>query len=213
VTCTNTQDVVDLGVSLANLPLPRGRRVAIVTNGGGAGVLAADEVIRNGLVPAEFPPELISALDEMLPPFWSRRNPLDMVASAGGDVGSRILRLVAECENVDSIIVLSVLGVPNLGAEVRPTGDDGGYAGYSPWETAFLGVVSEMMDRWEKPIINVPDTPLRGSAIKTCGRYTPVVLFSPGAAARALDRMAWYGEYRRALGNDGEAKDGTHDGR
>ena len=110
VTCTSTQDAVDLASSLAYLPLPKGRRVAVVTNGGGAGVLMADEVARNGLELAEFPPELIAAVDELLPSFWSRRNPLDMVATAGGDVGPRVLELVAGCDTVDAIVVLSVLG-------------------------------------------------------------------------------------------------------
>ena len=116
VTCTSTQEAVDLASSLAYLPLPKGRRVAVVTNGGGAGVLMADEVARNGLTLAEFPPELIAAVDELLPSFWSRRNPLDMVAMAGGDVGPRVLELVAGCDTVDAVVVLSVLGVPNTGA-------------------------------------------------------------------------------------------------
>ncbi len=197
VTCTTTQDVVDLGACLAYLPLPKGRRVAVVTNGGGAGVLTADEVARNGLVLAELPAELLAALDEILPPFWSRRNPLDMVASAGGDVGPRVLKLVAECEAVDALIVLSVLGVPNTGDEVRPTCDDGEYAGFSPWEMAFVKQVSELMEATGKPIINVPDIPIRGSLFDCGGRYAPIVLSSPQAAARALDRMEWYGAFRR----------------
>ena len=56
ITCTSTQEVVDLGTCLAYNPLPKGRRVAVVTNGGGAGVMAADEVARArpaaGRVPA-----------------------------------------------------------------------------------------------------------------------------------------------------------------
>jgi acyl-CoA synthetase (NDP forming) len=197
VTCTTTQELVDIGASFACLPLPRGRRVAIVTNGGGAGVLAADEVARNGLAPAEFPQELLEALDGILPPFWSRRNPLDMVASAGGEVGPRVLKLVAECDAVDAIIVLSVLGVPNTGNEVRPTSTEGDFAGFSPWETAFVQQVVELMESTGKPIINVPDTPIRGSLSNNGGRYSPIVLSSPQAAARTLDKMAWYAAFRR----------------
>ena len=197
VTCTTTQELVDIGASFAYLPLPKGRRVAIVTNGGGAGVLAADEVARNGLVPAEFPQELLDALDGILPPFWSRRNPLDMCASAGGDVGPRVLRLVAECDAVDAIIVLSVLWVPNTGDEVRPTSNEGDFAGFSPWETAFVQQVAELMESTGKPIINVPDTPIRGSVSNSGGRYAPIVLSSPQAAARTLDKMAWYSAYRQ----------------
>ncbi len=53
---TSPEEGIDLAVSLAHLPLPRGRRVAVVTLGGGWGVIAADEVARNGLVLADLPP-------------------------------------------------------------------------------------------------------------------------------------------------------------
>jgi acyl-CoA synthetase (NDP forming) len=204
VTCTSTQEAVDLASSLAYLPLPKGRRVAVVTNGGGAGVLMADEVARNGLSLAEFPPELIAAVDELLPSFWSRRNPMDMVAMAGGDVGPRVVELVAACDAVDAIVVLSVLGVPNTGAGVRAEGAEGEFAGLSPWETRFMQLVSDLMDKTGKPIINVPDTPIRGSLFDFGGRYAPVVLSSPATAGRVLDRMAWYAEYHRNHMPEGE---------
>ena len=204
VTCTSTQEAVDLASSLAYLPLPKGRRVAVVTNGGGAGVLMADEVARNGLTLAEFPPELIAAVDELLPSFWSRRNPLDMVATAGGDVGPRVLELVAGCDTVDAIVVLSVLGVPNTGAGTRAEGAEGEFAGLSPWETRFMQLVSDLIEKTGKPIINVPDTPIRGSLFDFGGRYAPVVLSSPAAAGLVLDRMAWYAEYHRNHLPEGE---------
>ena len=159
--------------------------------------MAADEVARHGLRLAEFPPELYAALDEILPPFWSKHNPLDMVASAGGDVGPRVLKLVAGCDAVDAIIVLSVLGVPSSGSDTRPRTDDGEYAGLSPWETNFIDLVADLMESTGKPIINVPDTPIRGSMFDRGRRYQPIVLTSPRSAALALDRMEWYAAHRR----------------
>ncbi len=47
--------------------------------------------------------------------------------------------------------------------EVRPTSTDGDFAGFSPWETAFCTAVAELMESTGKPIINVPDMPIRGS--------------------------------------------------
>lgn len=194
VTCTTTQEAVDLASSLAYLPLPQGRRVAILTNGGGAGVLMADEVARNGLQLADVPNDLIESLNEILPPFWSHRNPLDMCATAGGDIGPRALELVAACDSFDAIVVLSVLGVPNTGAGVRPGTPEGEFDSLSPWESRFMKKVSDLMEAIGKPIINVPDTPIRGSLFDFGGRYAPVVLSSPAAAGRVLDRMAWYAE-------------------
>jgi acyl-CoA synthetase (NDP forming) len=198
VTCTNTQEVVDIATCLAYNPVPRGRRVAVVTNGGGAGVMCADEVARHGLQLAEFPPDLYAALDEILPPFWSKQNPLDMVATGGGDVAPRVLKLVAECEAVDSIVVLSCLGVPNSGSEQRAVGATGEYLDLSPWETALMELVADLMETTGKPIINVPDLPMQKSVFDLGRRHRPIVLGTPQAAVRALDRMEWYGAYRRA---------------
>ena len=64
------------------------------------------------------------------------------------------------------------------------------------WETSFLEHVAVLMEDTGKPIINVPDHPVHGS-LPDLGRYSPVVLSSPRAAAHVLSRMAWYGSYRR----------------
>jgi acyl-CoA synthetase (NDP forming) len=196
VTCTSTQEVLDLGLAFSNLPLPKGRRIAVVTNGGGVGVLMADEVSRNGLTLAKYPASLFKEIDEILPPFYSRNNPLDMVASAGGDVGPTVLRAVAKCDEVDAIVVLSVIGVPNAGDDTRALGGDGSYIGFSHWETGFMQCVADLIDATGKPIINVPDVAMSTSTFDTGGRYSPIVLGSPRAAAQVLDRMAWYAEYR-----------------
>ena len=165
--------------------------------------MCSDEVARAGLQLADFPPELWVELDQMLPPFYSRHNPLDMVASAGGDVGPKIVSLVAECDTVDAVIVLSCLGVPSTGASERAAGsDDGEFAGLSVWETSFMAVMADLMEKTGKPIINVPDTPIRGSVFDFGRKYKTIVLGTPQAAARALDRMEWYGAYRRANGAD-----------
>jgi acyl-CoA synthetase (NDP forming) len=197
ITCSSSQEALDLTCALAHLPLPNGRRVGVITNGGGVGVLMADEIARHGLSLAELPPELIAELDEVLPPFWSRRNPMDLVASAGGDVAPRVLRAVAGCEAIDALVVMSVLGVADTGNDVRLATSVGDYEGLSFWESAFMQLVSELMERTGKPIINVPDNPLRASLYSFGERYSPVVLSSPAAAARALDRMAWYADYLR----------------
>ncbi len=197
VTCTTVQDVVDLGTCLAYLPLPRGRRVALITQGGGAGVRAADEVARFGLRLAELPAELYASLDAILPPFWSRRNPLDLVASAGGEVGPRVLKAVTECDAVDAVIVLSLLGVPTSATEDRAKTADGEFSGLIPWENSLLLHVADLMESTGKPILNVPDSPIRGSVFDFGKRYSPIVLSSPQSAALALDRMEWYSSHRR----------------
>ena len=197
VTCTSPGELVDLSACLAYLPLPRGRRVAVVTNGGGPGVLAADEVALNGLELAELPPGLMATLDELLPPFWSHSNPLDLVTAGFGDVGLRVVELLAECDAVDAVLALTFLGVPALRGATNDARSHGQYHGFGEWEERYLEHVVVLMEKTGKPIVNVPDHPVLGSILEYGDRYAPVILSSPQAAARALDRMAWYADYRR----------------
>jgi hypothetical protein len=197
VTCTSTEEVVDLGSCMAYLPLPKGRRIAIVTQGGGAGVIAADEVARHGLTLAELPRELYSALDPLLPAFWSKQNPLDLVASGGGEVAAKVLRAVAECDAVDAVMALSLVGVPAIADGDRDLTAAGEFAGLTSWEDSLLALVAELMESTGKPIINVPDSPIRGSVFDYGKKYRPIVLSSYRAAALALDRMEWYAAHLR----------------
>jgi acyl-CoA synthetase (NDP forming) len=194
VTCGTTQDLVDLGACLAQLPLPQGRRVAVITNGGGPGVLGADEVSLNGLELASLTPELIASLDEVLPPFWSKRNPLDLVAAGFGDHGFKALELVARADTVDAVMFLNFLGVPST-SEARERLASGEFEGFTPVEQAMLKKTAELMAETGKPIVHVPDVPVHGRVPRTAG-YTPVILASPRAAAQALGHMAWYAAYR-----------------
>ena len=207
VTCTSVQEALDLTTALANLPLPRGRRIAVVTNGGGAGVLAADEMGRQELSLVEPPAELLAELDGILPPFWSRRNPFDMVATAGGDIGPRVVAAVARCPEVDAVIVLSVLGVPNTGDEVRAQSSTGDYDDFSPWEQHFLDGVAALMEETGKPIINVPDLPIRRAVYDGDHPYSPVVVPTPRAAAFVIDRMVRYADWRARHTSDSRPKD------
>jgi acyl-CoA synthetase (NDP forming) len=197
VTCTSPQDVVDLGTCLAYLPLPKGRRIAIITQGGGAGVIASDEVARQGLKLAQLPPELYAELDPLLPPFWSRHNPLDLVASGGGDVALQVLRAVTECDEVDAVLALSILGVPAITSGDRKLTADGEFADLTGWEDSILALCAELMEKTGKPIIHVPDSAIKGSVFDYGRKYRPIVLSSYRAAAQALDRMEWYAAHRR----------------
>jgi hypothetical protein len=159
--------------------------------------MAADEVARHGLQLADLPAELYASFDPLLPPFWSKQNPLDTVASAGGDVMPKILRGVAECDAVDAIIMMSVLGIPTSAGGDREMGGHGEFLTLSPWEDSLMALIAELMEKTGKPIINVPDSPIRGSVFDYGKRYRPIVLSSARAAALALDRMEWYASYKR----------------
>ena len=196
---TGPDESFDLALCLSALPLPAGRRVAVMTLGGGWGVLAADEVARNDLELAPLEPHVLAALDEILPGYWSRSNPIDLVAATGSDLTERTLTVLAESEAVDAVVVLGILRSPSTGwtSDVAPedASSDQCGDGFSLAECAFLERVSELMERTGKPIINVPLRPLETATFATAGRHTPVILYSPVAAVRALAAMAWYREH------------------
>ena len=76
------EELFDCAELTAKQPRPAGPRLAIITNGGGPGVMAIDALARYGLEPTELSRETILALDSILPSCWSRRNPVDILGSA-----------------------------------------------------------------------------------------------------------------------------------
>lgn len=95
-------------------PLARGR-VGIVTNGGGAGVLAVDELIDRGCALAELTPQTLAILEAALPGNWSRANPVDIIGDAGAERYIAAVRAVADDPGVDVVLVMNcptALAVP-----------------------------------------------------------------------------------------------------
>ena len=79
----------------------------ILTNGGGAGVLAADRLAGLDGRMAELSPDLLGALDAVLPPTWSRANPVDIIGDAGPDRYAAALRPLLADRGADAILVLN----------------------------------------------------------------------------------------------------------
>jgi acetyl coenzyme A synthetase (ADP forming)-like protein len=102
------EELFDVAALLANQPLPRGRRVAIVTNAGGPAILAADACAANGLELAVLSAETAKTLREILPAAASFANPIDMIASATADQYSKVLRAVCADPAVDSVITIYI---------------------------------------------------------------------------------------------------------
>lgn len=99
-------------------PLPKGKRVAIMTNAGGPGVLTADEIDKRGLKLANLEEKTIEELRSFLPPMAAVKNPVDMIASARGEDYYRTAKALLEDPNVDMLIAICV--VPTF-AGMTPT--------------------------------------------------------------------------------------------
>ena len=100
----------------ANCPIPKGDRVAIITNSGGPGIMATDAICENGMQMAQITEETKSKLRSFLPAAASVKNPIDMIASAPIEHYQQTLETVIADENVDMIMViyLPFLGLKDI---------------------------------------------------------------------------------------------------
>src|SRR5213075_2062567 len=78
-------DLFYMAEVLAKQPRPRGNRLTILTNAGGPGVLATDALVGEGGQLATLSEQTIKSFNELLPPHWSRGNPVDLLGDAGAD--------------------------------------------------------------------------------------------------------------------------------
>jgi acetate---CoA ligase (ADP-forming) len=105
---SSMEEMFTLAQALSSQPVPKGNRIAIVTNAGGPGILCTDAVIGAGLTLAELQPKTRQALAKVLPPEASTANPVDMIASADASRYRAALDLVKKDPGVDGIIAIFV---------------------------------------------------------------------------------------------------------
>ncbi len=100
----------------ANCPIPKGDRVAIITNSGGPGIMATDAICENGMQMAQITEDTKAKLRSFLPSAASVKNPIDMIASAPIEHYKETLKTVIADENVDMIMViyLPFLGLKDI---------------------------------------------------------------------------------------------------
>jgi acetyltransferase len=99
-------ELFDIAEVLGKQPRPRGPRLAIVTNAGGAGVLATDALLANGGELAPLSPQTLAALDAELPAHWSRGNPVDLLDDATPERYAKAVAAVAADPNADGVLVI-----------------------------------------------------------------------------------------------------------
>jgi acetyltransferase len=100
------EELFGLAELLGKQPRPVGPRLAIVTNGGGPGVLATDALIECGGKLAELSGNAFDGLNKLLPPHWSRGNPVDILGDASPETYAKAVEIVAGDENNDGLLVI-----------------------------------------------------------------------------------------------------------
>ncbi|MCX8202645.1 MAG: CoA-binding protein [Candidatus Micrarchaeota archaeon] len=155
-------------------PFPKGKRVGIITNGGGIGVLTADQVLLNGLEIAEYKLETKIKLREAMPMHVNITNPLDLAGDADASRFRQALEALYADENVDIIILTPLMQTVHL-------------------DPSIIDLIVSYSQKMEKPI----------SVITIGGSYTEQnrallenggvpTYTSPYVATKAISKLAWY---------------------
>jgi len=100
------EDLFNCAEVLGTQPLPKGPNLAIITNAGGPGVMATDALIAKGGKLAKLSQKTIEFLDSILPHYWSRGNPIDILGDAKADRYKAVIEACLNDENVDGIVII-----------------------------------------------------------------------------------------------------------
>ncbi len=197
ITTASIDEMIDVAGLMLSQPEFTGKRIGIVTQGGGWGVISADLCEKAGL---ELPPLMettVAELDAFLPPFWSRRNPVDLVAPGKVSMITDSIEALMNHADMDAILLLGLgymtararrwLDSPILPCDVieQPARKmiDG--------EMELLDLVVKQIRQFNKPIIPVIDTvafdePGEGNIVKHLDREGIMSYSSPEQAIGAL---------------------------
>lgn len=198
-------ELTNIAISLFRQPLPRGRRMGILTAGGGWGVIAADACERAGLEIVELPHETISELDRILPPWWNRGNPVDLVAGLREGALLKSLETLLRCPVVDGVILLGIMPALPVGKIQSLTNKGISMETVDALIKLIVDVYDQFMElaeRYQKPVITgseipVPIGDLEQRIAIALGKKGYVCYPSPEEAVLAMASLAAYSEYIR----------------
>jgi acetyltransferase len=159
-------DLFDMAEVLGKQPRPRGRRLGIITNAGGPGVLATDALLAAGGEIATLQPATLAALDERLPKHWSHGNPVDILGDADPQRLADTIEITARDPGCDGLlVVLSPQGMtdPELSAERLAAHAQGhGIPILASWMGgATVARGAALLNRAGIPTFHYPDTAAR----------------------------------------------------
>jgi len=206
VTVDKSMDLLDLTAAFASLPLPRGNRIAIMTLGGGWGVVTADLCARYGLDVPDLAQDVVASFDELLPSYWSRVNPVDIVGEYDTVIPLTIIENLLAWDGCDAVINLGIMGrrifVDRLAGAIEKADPDysrtflrEARAYMTQFEETYAERIAHLMGEYDKPVYGV--SLLTDEKDKTVYRvagcrHSTVFYRSPEQAVKACAKMYHY---------------------
>ena len=184
--------------------------MGIVTLGGGWGVVTSDECSEKGLTVPALSQSIIKAIDQHLPSFWSKGNPVDLVGTRDPDAPLVAVEELLKSKDIDTVISLGIVGrveylrlmnrsVREIDETVPPGFLDEAERFLLEYEEKYVARTAELMERFEKPVIGVAIARTSGGVVRPVAgrRYSPVFYENPESAVQVLAKMV---EYQNFLG-------------
>lgn len=210
VLASQPMDLLGLSAAFSSLPLPKGNRTAIMTLGGGWGVVTSDLCHQFGLQLPDLSKKLIENIDKILPPYWSRSNPVDLVGINDVNVPVKVIKELMEWDGCDAVLNLGVMGrkwsyksIIDSTLSTDPDADRERLARMMEeiiqFEDQYARLLVELMEQYQKPILGVSlATGGEDRTVHDVGseKYKGIFFPSPERAVKVLAEMC---EYRKWL--------------
>ncbi|MFC2001127.1 acetate--CoA ligase family protein [Chloroflexota bacterium] len=182
-------DLFDWAETFASQPLPKGRRVAIITNAGGPGIIATDKAAEEKLTIAAMIPAITGKLKEVLPPAASVYNPIDLLGDADSKRYAQAIELVAQAEEVDGMMIILS---PQANTQIEETAKIVSSFSYASPKTVITSFMGE-------------DRVATALSIFKRGRVANIPF--PDRAVRAMAVMANHSAWKKREKSEGYFKD------
>jgi acyl-CoA synthetase (NDP forming) len=201
------EEAYEVAATFATQPLPKGNRVVVMTTAGGWGVVTADAISGSSLDLLPLPDDLRAALDDMLPPRWSRGNPVDLAGGETRDTIPGVLDLIAGHPDVDAVVYLGIGIQSNTAALMRsgPFYPDHGLERIVDYherqDARFAEAAAEVSARYGKPVLTATELAVTHphnagpATVRATGR---LCYATANRAVTALDHLWRHARHRGA---------------
>ncbi|MBF0572294.1 MAG: acetate--CoA ligase family protein [Desulfamplus sp.] len=204
-------DLLDMSALFSSMPLPKGNRVAIMTLGGGWGVVTSDLCAEHNLEVPTLSPDIIKTLNPLLPDYWSHANPVDIVGENDPNIPKVALEELLKWDGCDAVIHLGIHGkrifIEKMVDSIAKVDPAHSRESLTPlrdmlidFESEYVSHVIKLTEKYEKPVLGV--SLLTDSTTKTLYRvdgckYSGLFFPSPERAVKALSGMCKYSRWLR----------------
>jgi acyl-CoA synthetase (NDP forming) len=196
-------ELCDVVTALLYQPLPRGKKIGILTIGGGLGVMSAEACEKEGLEIPKLAPETIEKLNAQLPPRWSHANPVDMagISMAENPVIFPSLFAMMDDKNIDAVLLQAPIGANTDRLAAIYNKEE--IKAYRQAEEQALNQLKLRVKRDQKPVFMVKPAVEFATDPEVASLFSREgipVYPSPRRAARVLNQLAWYRRYLDSVG-------------